>query len=64
MIVSIPVDLNMIANAKEAEKAGLDRITISVPIKDILYEQPKADPCHPECATDAGHSNPCIYAKS
>lgn len=33
----IPIDTNMILNAKEAEKVGMERITISVPIRDILY---------------------------
>jgi hypothetical protein len=33
-------DWNTILNAKEAEKLGRDRITISVPVKDILYGTP------------------------
>jgi hypothetical protein len=41
--VSVPVDFNMIANAKEAEKVGMDRITISVPVKDILYASPSSE---------------------
>lgn len=40
--MSIPIDMNMVLNAKEAEKVGMERITISVPVKDILYATPSA----------------------
>lgn len=57
---TIPIDHSMILNAKEAEKVGMDRITISVPVKDILYEAPRSaierNAIIEECAKVAEHA--------
>jgi hypothetical protein len=39
-VASIPVNMALVLQAKEAEKAGMTHLTVNVPLKDILYCTP------------------------